>query len=152
MRLSDLLSSQISSSSTKHLGDPILFNNRDDESKHASVQQQSPLEATVETRKLLNEKQQPEHKDKCCRRKTSSIDKFRSLSGNQLIEVGLKKDEKHGFGLALPGSGKRERTGTFVCGGGIHPNGPAAANERSLRSGDEILKVDTNYTTQCRKV
>ena len=62
---------------------------------------------------------------------------FKSLPG-ELIQVVLKRND-HGFGLALSGHRDRNRMGTYIC--GINPKG-AAAEEGSLKPGDELLKVN----------
>ena len=70
-------------------------------------------------------------------RKQSSMERFRALKGT-LVEVRLRKVPPVGFGLAVAGHRERTRMGTFIC--ALNPEGPAA-QEGSLRPGDEILKV-----------
>ena len=58
-------------------------------------------------------------------------------SNGEVIDIELERNE-YGFGLALSGHKNRDMMGTFIC--GIHPKG-SAAEEGSLRPGDEIVKV-----------
>lgn len=65
-------------------------------------------------------------------------------SNGEVIDIELERNE-YGFGLALSGHKNRDMMGTFIC--GIHPKG-SAAEEGSLRPGDEIVKVHILFPEQ----